>query len=173
MTPITDKAGAIGLRQTLSGLPDRPSETRGHCHSIADYHSAYTSKNLTPLAVAHVVLELIEAPSKHSVAFLAVRKARVLAEAEESSKRYREGRSLSVLDGVPVAVKDEADLAGYNRSLGSSRDFTGPSEETSWCIRKWEEAGAILIGKLNMHEIGLGTAQFHIFALVALASFQL
>ena len=110
-----------------------------------------------------MLLELVEAPSKHSVAFLAVRKARVLAEAEESTKRYREGSSLGVLDGVPVAVKDEADLAGCNKSLGSSRDFTGPSENTSWCVRKWEEAGAIVIGKLNMHEIGLGTAQLSLF----------
>lgn len=93
------------------------------------------------------------------MAFLAVRKARVLAEAEESTTRYREGSSLSVLDGVPVAVKDEADLAGCSKSLGSSRDFTGPSGNTSWCVRKWEEAGAIVIGKLNMHEIGLGTVK--------------
>lgn len=158
MIPIADNAEATGLRKTLSGLPERQLETRGHCHSIADYHSAYKSGELTPLAVAHALLKLIEAPSRHSVAFLAVRKAQVLVEAEESSKRYREGSCLSVLDGVPVAVKDEADLAGCIRSLGSSRDFTGPSGNTSWCVRKWEEAGAIVIGKLNMHEIGLGKA---------------
>ena len=29
-------------------------------------------------------------------------------------------------------------------------------EITSWCVQKWEEAGAVIIGKLNMHELGLG-----------------
>ena len=157
--PITDETRAVGLQNILGKLPDRPSEKLGHNHSIADYHYAFKSGKLTPLAVAHALLELIQGPSRHSVAFLAVRKARILAEAEESTKRYREGTSLSMLDGVPVAVKDEADLAGCSKSLGSSRSFTGPSENTSWCVQKWEKAGAIVMGKLNMHEIGLGTAQ--------------
>ena len=61
-----------------------------------------------------------------------------------------------MLDGVPVAVKDEVDLAGYKKTLGSSRDYTPTAEVTGWCIRKWEEAGAIVMGKLNMHELGLG-----------------
>lgn len=63
---------------------------------------------------------------------------------------------LSVLDGVPLAVKDEVDLAGYGKSLGSNQDFSSPNRGTSWCVKKWEEAGAIVIGKLNMHELGLG-----------------
>ena len=27
---------------------------------------------------------------------------------------------------------------------------------TSWCVKKWEEAGVVILGKLNMHELGLG-----------------
>ena len=27
---------------------------------------------------------------------------------------------------------------------------------TSWCVQKWEEAGVVILGKLNMHELGLG-----------------
>ena len=61
-----------------------------------------------------------------------------------------------MLDGIPVAIKDEVDLDGYEKSLGSSQDYTRPEGGTSWCVRKWEEAGAIIIGKLNMHELGLG-----------------
>lgn len=55
-----------------------------------------------------------------------------------------------MLDGVPVSVKDEADLAGYRRTLGSKVDFTNPTNQTAWCVKKWEEAGAIVIGKTNM-----------------------
>ncbi|KAL9637221.1 MAG: hypothetical protein Q9164_002321, partial [Protoblastenia rupestris] len=41
-------------------------------------------------------------------------------------------------------------------TLGSTQSFTNPKNTTSWCVLKWEEVGAIIIGKLNMHELGLG-----------------
>ena len=66
------------------------------------------------------------------------------------------GKALSVIDGVPVAIKDEVDLDGYEKSLGSKQDFTHSGGGTSWCVQKWEQAGAVIIGKLNMHELGLG-----------------
>jgi Asp-tRNA(Asn)/Glu-tRNA(Gln) amidotransferase A subunit family amidase len=101
-------------------------------------------------------LQLISASSRHSLAFLQIREARVLEAAEASTRRYQDGISKSILDGVPVAVKDEVDLDGYKKSMGSSRDFTRQGGGTSWCVQKWEEAGAVIIGKLSMHELGLG-----------------
>jgi Asp-tRNA(Asn)/Glu-tRNA(Gln) amidotransferase A subunit family amidase len=60
------------------------------------------------------------------------------------------------LDGVPVAVKDEVDLDGYKKCLGTLKDFTSKEGGTSWCVTQWEEAGALMVGKLTMHELGLG-----------------
>jgi len=51
---------------------------------------------------------------------------------------------------------DEVDLHGHTKCLGSCKDYTSPHDITSWCVQKWEEAGAVIIGKLNMHELGLG-----------------
>lgn len=130
-------------------LPNTP-------YGVIDYHSAYKSGELTPTAVTKAILELISTSSRHSAAFLQIREARVLEAAEESTRRYQDGIFKSILDGVPVAVKDEVDLDGYEKSLGSSRDFTRKGGGTSWCVQKWEEAGAVIIGKLSMHELGLG-----------------
>ena len=55
-----------------------------------------------------------------------------------------------------TSVPDEVDLKGHSKSMGSCRNYTNPQDVTSWCVRKWEEAGAIIVGKLNMHELGLG-----------------
>ncbi len=137
---------AAGVAQKLPNVP----------YSIDDYHSAYISGDLTPTAVAKAVLQLISSSSRHRTAFLQIREALVLDAAEKSTRRYQDGISLSVLDGVPVAIKDEFDLDGYERSLGSSQDFTRRGGGTSWCAGKWAEAGAVIIGKLNMHELGLG-----------------
>lgn len=62
------------------------------------------------------------------------------------------------MDGIPVAIKDEVDIDGYDKYLSSKVDFTANPSFTSWCVKKWEEAGAIVIGKTVMHEIGLGTS---------------
>ncbi|KAJ9656031.1 hypothetical protein H2201_008674 [Coniosporium apollinis] len=133
----------------------------GRFYSIQDFHDAYKSGRLTPSAVVEALLPLIrrdvEKPSEHSIAFLDTKVELVRQAAEASTRRYKEGKPLGCLDGVPVAVKDEVDLKGYKKCLGSKKDFTNKLDETSWCVTKWEEQGAVVLGKLNMHELGLDT----------------
>ncbi|KAL8774055.1 MAG: hypothetical protein Q9209_001163 [Squamulea sp. 1 TL-2023] len=128
-------------------------------YSAAYYRSAYQAGQLTPTQVITGLLDQISAKKHHSTAFLQIIPEKVLAAAEASTARYKSGKPLGPLDGVPVAVKDEVDLDGYEKSLGSPVNFTRKDGGTSWCIKKWEDAGAIIIGKLNMHELGLGS--FH------------
>lgn len=70
-----------------------------------DYYEAYKSGAVTPTDVAKVLLPLVrrdvEKASEHAVAFLQVREDIVLKAAEESSRRWKEGRPLSPLDGEP------------------------------------------------------------------------
>lgn len=51
-------------------------------------------------------------------------------------------------------------MEGYTTSLGSVYDCTGKSKDgdsiDSWCVRKLNEAGAIILGKLSMHEFEMG-----------------
>lgn len=103
----------------------------------------------------------MEPRSIHALAFFQSRATLVLKDAEASTLRYREGRSLGPLDGVPTAVKDEYDIDGYDTCLGSVNDYTGKIPEdgsiTTWTVRKLQEAGAMIIGKTSMHEFGLDT----------------
>jgi Asp-tRNA(Asn)/Glu-tRNA(Gln) amidotransferase A subunit family amidase len=98
----------------------------------------------------------VEKPTKHAIAFLETRVDLVRAAAEAATMRWKEGKQLGVLDGVPVAIKDEMDLKGYKRCNGTLRDYTSKGNHTSWCVRKLEDEGAVIVGKLNMHELGLG-----------------
>ncbi|KAI4255343.1 MAG: hypothetical protein LQ352_002629, partial [Teloschistes flavicans] len=140
-------------RAEESGFEDQ-EVSNGH-YSAAYYTSAYKAGRLSPTQVATSLLDHISANKHHKVAFLQIRRDKVLDAATASTKRYQRGNPLSLLDGVPVAVKDETDLEGYEKTLGSSVDFTRKDDGTTWCVKKWEEAGAIVVGKLNMHEIGL------------------
>lgn len=142
--------------ESLEKIVELNGRSQNHSYSVGDYHNAYKTGKLTPIAVARALLKLIQKPSVHNTAFLDIRESILLEKAEASTKRYQDGNPISIIDGVPVGVKDEVDLDGYTRSLGSSHDFTAPNGGTSWCVKKWEEAGAVVIGKLNMHELGLG-----------------
>ncbi|KAB5543012.1 amidase signature domain-containing protein [Coniochaeta sp. 2T2.1] len=162
------KGRGKGKEQDVSLPPPRPHNgvaTAGH-YTIATYRQQYLSGALTPTHVVKAILQLIRKESSgelnpHSLAFFQSREDLALKAAEESTLRYKEGRSLGPLDGIPTAVKDEYDIEGYSTSLGSANDYTGKIKEdgtiTTWTVRKLQEAGAIIIGKTSMHEFGLDT----------------
>jgi Amidase len=137
-------------------LQPTQSRTSWAFHSIADYHKAYKSGKTTPTAVVEAILPIIlrdvDEPSHHSRAWLDSNVELIKASAAESTKRWKEGKALGVLDGVPIGAKDEADIQGYyKKNMGTTMNFNDPSDTTTWCVLKWEEAGAILMGKTNMH----------------------
>ncbi|MCJ1346125.1 hypothetical protein MMC31_004337, partial [Peltigera leucophlebia] len=130
-------------------------------YTVADYNTAYKSGILEPLAVAKAILKILQTSPAHKVAFVRSHETIVLAAAKASTARWKAGQPISVLDGVPVGVKDEVDLDQYQMHLGSKREFTRSKGGTAWCVRKWEEAGAVVVGKLNMHELGLDTTNLN------------
>jgi hypothetical protein len=138
-----------------------PYDASGRFYTVADYHDAYKSGRLTPSDVVEVLLPLIrrDVPdrSPHATAFIDSQVDAVREAAEASTKRWKGGRPLGILDGVPFGAKDDLDVKGYKRYIGSTKDYTeGREVETSWCVAKVEEAGGIMVGKLSMHELGMG-----------------
>ena len=153
----------IPVDNAPSGAPTPAVQRRkgdNHYYTSADYHALYTSGELTPLAVVEALLPLVRRDvtptGKHSTAFLESQVDIIRAAAEASTERYKNGQPLGPLDGVPVAVKDEVHITGYKRTLGTKLDFKHGSDATSWCVQQWQDAGAIVIGKTTMHELGLG-----------------
>ncbi|ORY14195.1 glutamyl-tRNA amidotransferas-like protein subunit A [Clohesyomyces aquaticus] len=136
--------------------------TKSGFHTVADFHELYKSGKITPTDVAEALLPLIRRDVKdrsvYSTAFVDSKIALVKKAAEASTQRYNEGKPLGILDGVPFAVKDEIDIKSYKRFVGTTHDFTrGKEVETGWCIKKLEDEGCVMLGKLNMHEIGMDT----------------
>jgi hypothetical protein len=153
---------APGSYTNITSLPRAPPN-HGHArfHTIADIHNAYKSGALRPTDVVEALLPMIRRDvtqrGPHSTAFTESMVGLVIQAAEASTARWKAGKPLGLLDGVPFAVKDDLDVEGYKRHVGTAHDYTeGKKVETSWCVKKVEEEGAILIGKLNMHELGSG-----------------
>ena len=150
--------------RTDSNNPTLEKSVEKKYYSVADYHALYLCGELTPIAVAKAILPLIRRdispPGGHSIAWWDSRVDLILAAAEASTLRYKNKSSIGILDGIPTGVKDEYDVDGYRTCLGSKNDYTFEAARgqsiTSWCVQKLEEAGAVNLGKLSMHEFGLG-----------------
>jgi Asp-tRNA(Asn)/Glu-tRNA(Gln) amidotransferase A subunit family amidase len=127
--------------------------------TIEDYARAYRSGKVTPEETAHKVIESIEKCDKTEPAlraFIAYKREDIMKQAEQSSKRFAKGKPLGVLDGVPVAVKDEIDQIPYGTTVGTRFLGKTPAGQDATVVKRLRDAGAVLIGKTNMHEIGIG-----------------
>jgi Asp-tRNA(Asn)/Glu-tRNA(Gln) amidotransferase A subunit family amidase len=126
--------------------------------TIRDYAQAYRSGTTTPEEVARRVLDAIKASNageRPLRAFIANDAEDVLDQARAATERIRAGRALSPLDGVPVAVKDEVDQVPYPTTVGTVFLGARPAAEDATTVARLRAAGALLIGKANMHEIGI------------------
>lgn len=162
MIPLS-KDASTSIELDLKSLPILSEKLPGRYHSVAEYHELYLSGQLTPLAVVEALLPLIRrdlaSPSHHSTSFISCNHEPILEAAKASTLRYRNGTSLGLFDGIPTAVKDEADVAGYRTTMGRKENHKifPILTETFWPVEKWIEAGAIVMGKTTLHEIGADT----------------
>jgi Asp-tRNA(Asn)/Glu-tRNA(Gln) amidotransferase A subunit family amidase len=85
-------------------------------------------------------------------AFVALNKEGAISAAEASSARWREGRPLSPIDGMPVAIKDIIETADMPTGQGSLLFEGHASHRDSASIHALREAGAVIIGKTTTTE---------------------
>lgn len=126
-----------------------------HRIDIAGLHAAYAAGSADPQAVLAHHLERIERidPALHS--FIALDRAGAQAAAAESAARWRDGTARA-LEGVPVAVKANLAVAGLEWNAGMSARRGVIAERDAGAVARLRDAGAIVLGTLNMHEAALG-----------------
>ncbi|KAI3707516.1 hypothetical protein L6452_26116 [Arctium lappa] len=141
---------------------DLTSNTNFHRWTIMDYSRAYTSRTITPHMVAQRLVSAImqsSGPGMGMSFFINYESRDILKQATESTLRYERGEPISVLDGVPIAVKDEIDCMPYPTTGGTRwLHKVRPCKEDARCVERLRSCGAILVGKTNMHELGAGTS---------------
>jgi Asp-tRNA(Asn)/Glu-tRNA(Gln) amidotransferase A subunit family amidase len=123
-----------------------------------NFFQAYQHGQITVEQVAEQVLGQIAQSDQGNTpmrAFVAVNSDDVMTQAMASTKRYAAGNPLGSLDGVPVAIKDEVDLLPYPTTVGTAFLGKQPARQDSTVAARLRAAGALLVGKTNMHEIGI------------------
>ncbi len=127
---------------------------------IRDYAEAYRKGTLTPIEVAEQVIESIEKSGDTSPkmnAFSAFSTENIRKQAKISADLLKKKKPRSYLEGVPVAIKDEIDLVPYPTTVGTKFLGAQPAAKDAFVCSRLREAGALLVGKTNMHEIGIAT----------------
>lgn len=167
MTPKYPKGrsmSAANARETLEIFDSQPFYEVGQpgfrFQSVFDFAKAYRNGSTTPVAVAEQVIAAIKASNEGKMPLRAIINSSeqdILNQAKASQKRIDEGSPLSILDGVPVAVKDEVDMVPYSTSVGTRiYGQNNSASDDATVVARLRAAGALLIGKANMHEIGIG-----------------
>lgn len=114
------------------------------------------SKAASPVDLTQACLQRIEKYNQSVNSFITVTGESALTTARAMEAEAQRGKWRGPLHGIPIALKDNIDTAGI-RTTGASELFKDrvPAEDAE-VVRRLKNAGAILLGKLNMHEFAYG-----------------
>lgn len=121
---------------------------------VSELTAGYRTGALSPVAVASALLDRIAALNGHVNAIIHVDRAYTLAMAKASEARWRAGKPLSALDGVPITIKDLSAVAGMPRRRGSRLFPTTPVDWDTPAVARLREAGAVFLAKTTTPEAG-------------------
>jgi len=133
--------------------------------TIDDIQGAYKSGQLTCRQVVQLYLDRIEAFDKQgpSINALITVNSRALEEADRLDAAYKASGPVGPLHGIPVIVKDQADVKGMPTTLGSLLFKDYFPDRDSFVAEKLRKAGAVLLGKATLGELGGGDTHGSLF----------
>ena len=127
-----------------------------HYLTIHEASALLRDGRLSPVELTQAFLDRIETLDPTLLAYITVLGESALADARAAEEEIRRGDYRGPLHGIPIALKDLYDTAGV-RTTAASRIMAGraPAQDATTTARL-REAGAILLGKLTLHEFALG-----------------
>ena len=140
------------------GLPSGLEHAGTDAPSASALARAIARREISAREVTQTCLDRIDAYNGRYNAIVSLRpRAEVLAEAEAADRAVRSGQSLGPLHGLPLAVKDLAATAGLRTTLGSPIFTDNIPTTDAVHVARMRAAGALIIGKTNVPEFGLGS----------------
>jgi len=164
-------AGVLGTLNAGNGFyhqasndilrPDMPSSAKYSAHQLplldlTEVSQAVQKKEVSPVELTQACLDRIERLNPVVNAFITVTAESALEKARVAEAEIVRGEWKGPLHGVPLAVKDLAETAGVRTTAASAvlKDFI-PTADAE-VVRRLKAAGAVLLGKLNLHEFAYG-----------------
>ena len=133
-------------------MPDRDLCTL----TIAELGPLLQRRELSAVQVTRAYLERIQRIDPVVNSFITVAGERALAEAEAADRAISAGEYRGPLHGVPLAIKDLFCTQGLRTTAGSKILMHYVPDRDATVVARLRAAGAVLLGKLNMHEYAYG-----------------
>ena len=123
---------------------------------LYDAANLLKQKEISPVELTQAHLERINQIDQRLNAFITVTPELALQQARQAEIQIQHGDYKGALHGIPLALKDLYETQGIRTTAGSTFFADYIPESDAAVVLKLKEAGAVLLGKLNMHEIALG-----------------
>ena len=126
--------------------------------SIREINSLFTKKELKPSELYSIVFENAANSEAALHAHLTLFEEENIKKASESDKRFSKGEATSLLDGIPIAIKDNINIKNYKTTCSSKMlsNYTSPYDAT--VIEKLKKENTLFTGKTNLDEFAMGSS---------------
>lgn len=124
--------------------------------SLAEVSELVRSKKISPVELTEVCLARIEALNPELNAFITVTAEMALGQARAAEAEIQRGNWRGPLHGIPLAFKDLIDVAGVPTTAASAVFEHRVPKEDAEVVRRLKAAGAVIVGKNNLHECAYG-----------------
>ena len=113
-------------------------------------------KDLSPVELLEAILTRIERFDSQLNSYITVLADSARAEARQAEKEILNGHYRGPLHGIPVSIKDLFATRGARTTCGSKVLADWVPDYDATAVARWREAGAVIVGKTNMHEFAYG-----------------
>ena len=137
-----------------------PVDTRSL--SIAEAARLIARGELSPIELVDAHLERISTTDDRLNSFITVLEPQARSAAEKAETRIRSGQPIGPLHGIPIGLKDLYYTKGVRTTIGSSIMGGFVPDYDATVVSRFLDAGAIIIGKLQMHEFASGATSANI-----------
>jgi aspartyl-tRNA(Asn)/glutamyl-tRNA(Gln) amidotransferase subunit A len=124
--------------------------------TIVELAPRLRGKELSPVELTHDCLDRIEKLNPALNAFITVTAESALAQARVAESEISRGEWRGPLHGIPVALKDIIDTAGTRTTAASAIYQNRIPDEDAEVVQRLRAAGAVILGKNNLHEFAYG-----------------
>lgn len=144
-------------------MTDATPDVPLHRRTAVELAAGIRSRDWSAVEVMRAHLDRIQEVNAAVNAIVAMIPERdALSAAEDADRAVARGDSVGSLHGLPAGIKDLMDVAGLPTSHGSAAHADAPpAERDALIVSRMRAAGAIVIGKTNTPEVGLGTLTFN------------